>query len=279
MKAAYRVACAVAIAVCFVCAMSAQSPSTPNSATVKPLVLYDDFNGKRIDPTKWDDSMQSGEMREVVRELSPPYQGQGNNRRLHMYHQTYSWRGNDNGGEAGWIGLRFMNPSSIVETSFSIASNGATVSGCTSNPSTSSSVWAGFVGRFFNYGTQQDGAQDVEADIALNRDSTNPNAPMTVDIHYTTGDGMYSNYQTAGVVSLGETVKFHIKWDQPNHQFIFQVNNNPPVSMPYNIPDTSPPASPIKEFWVGQSTPHCTATPTGSAMMDVYFDNVYVNAQ
>lgn len=57
----------------------AQSPAKPNLATAKPLVLYDNFNGPRIDPAKWNDWMASANMREAVRELSPPYQGQGNN--------------------------------------------------------------------------------------------------------------------------------------------------------------------------------------------------------
>jgi hypothetical protein len=34
-------------------AQQLQSPNKPNLQAVKPLVLYDDFNGRRIDPAKW----------------------------------------------------------------------------------------------------------------------------------------------------------------------------------------------------------------------------------
>lgn len=46
-------------------------------------ILYDDFNGQKIDPAKWSDSSSTYWVREMVRELSPAYQGQGSSQTTH----------------------------------------------------------------------------------------------------------------------------------------------------------------------------------------------------
>lgn len=259
---------------CFVSGL-AQSRK-PISTSSGSLVLYDDFNGVRVDPQKWDDSSNLFGVREVVRELSPSYQCRGNNRRLRIFQQAYSWAGNDTGSSYGGVGLKFVNPAAVTEMSASIMVNSVAVSNCQSN-SDSSAVWAGIGGRFFNYGGQQDPNQDVEADINLIRDSWYATGPLRVQASYGTGDGIFQ-YQVLGSINPGTTVKLRVKWDQPNHQFIFQLNNDPPVPLVYGaLPDTYPPYYALKTLSVTQGTPHCTTTPTGSAMMDTYFDNVYVN--
>ena len=52
-----------------------------------------------------------------------------------------------------------------------------------------------------------------------------------------------------------------------------------PGASGYGIPDYSPPAVQVKALWVARGVPHCSAKPIPSAMMDAYFDNVFVNAQ
>jgi len=218
-------------------------------------------------------------MREVVRELSPSYQGQGNNRRLRIFQRAYSWTGNDAGSSYGWFGLKFANPAAISEISASLNVSNVAVSNCATNPSEPSAAWAGLSGHFFNYGGQQDPNQDVEAGISLFRDGWYSTGPLRVQASYGTGDGIFQ-YQILGSVLPGATAKLRVKWDQSNHQFIFQLNNEPPVAMAYGpLPDTFAPYYQLKSLSVTQGTPHCTATPPGSEMMDTYFDNVYVNPQ
>jgi hypothetical protein len=255
----------------------AQSPNNPNLTVVKPLVLYDNFNGPRIDPAKWDDWTSSQRMLEAVRQLSPSYQGEGNNGRLRMFQRAYSETYNDDGASYGWLGLQFTKPAFVTEIQFDMIVNNTTISACQSNPS-QGSTWSGFVGRFFNYGGLQGSDQDVEAGIVLNSDSTDAGAPLSVLAHTSSADGAVSNQQTLGFVPRGRTARLRVKWDQPNHQFVFQLNGDPVVSMAYGLADTNPPNSPIKAFWVGRATPNCTTTPLGSEMIDTYFDNVYVNA-
>jgi hypothetical protein len=254
----------------------AQSPTKASATVVQPLVLYDNFNGPQIDPAKWDDWANTFGMREAIRELSPPYQGQGNNGRLRIFEKSYSWTGNDDSVDYGWFGLRFTNPASVTEISASITVNSASISECQTNPSTGV-VRAGIHGRFFNYGGQQD--QDVGAEISLTRESSNPTGALRVDADYASMDGTASQYQTLGYVSPGQTAKLRMKWDQPNHQFVFQLNESPLVFMNYgSLPDTAPPFYALKVLQLVQGTPHCTTTPPANTVMDVYFDNLYVNA-
>jgi hypothetical protein len=257
-------------------ALLAQSPAGPNQTVVPPLVLYDDFNGPRIDPTKWNDWMGSVSMREVVREISPSYQGQGNNGRLRLFQRAYSERFSDTGATYGGLGLQFTNPTVIREVSFDIAVTTATVSGCQGNPSAGSTAWTGFVGRFFNSGSGN-GDDDVMGDIGLFRESTDlAGAPLRVQATLSSGAGYYDS-RTLGYVALGQTAKLHLKWDPVNHQFVFQLNRDPVVPIGYGFSDTNPAAVPFKEFYASRGVPNCTTTPLGSAVMDTYFDNVYVN--
>jgi hypothetical protein len=69
-----------------------------------------------------------------------------------------------------------------------------------------------------------------------------------------------------------------VKWDRPNHQFIFQLNRQPPFISPYTVSDTTPAEYAAK--WIGlvRALPACTPLqPT--AMIDAYFSDVFVNAQ
>ena len=125
---------------CFISVL-AQTPK-PTSTSSSSLVLYDDFNGVGINPAKWDDWSNTSGMRELVRELSPSYQGEGNNRRLRVFQQSYSWTGNDAGSSYGWFGLRFTNPAAVREISASITVSNVKVSNCQTNTDPSA-VWAG----------------------------------------------------------------------------------------------------------------------------------------
>jgi hypothetical protein len=247
------------------------------------LTLYDNFNGRWIDPAKWDDWTQSPGMFEAVRELSPPYHGEDNNRRLRnrrlrIFQRAYSETVNDYDASYGWLGLQVPFNAiamSIVDTSFTVSVNSVTLSGCQSNPDSHSVAWAGFVGRYFNYSGFSD-AQDVEAGIDLYRDMTDAGTQLSVRVHVSSGDGFVNNYQIIGYVSLGQTAKLRVRWDRPNQQFLFQLNTHPVVSLKYDASDIFLPVNTLKAFWLGRGTPNCTTTPLGMAMMDAYFDNVYI---
>lgn len=262
---------------CFASALWAQSPKPNVVFAPAPLILYDDFNGQRIDPAKWSDSSSPYYVREMVRELSPAYQGQGNNRRLRMFDRAYSDTFNDSGGTNGWLALQFAHPTSVNEVSFTLAVNTATVSNCQSNPDVGTVTWAGFVGRFFNYGGYGDPNQDVTADLNL-YPASNASGPFYVVASVNSYDGVVQEAQVLGTVSLGQTAKLRLNWDQANSQFVFQWNSNPVVVIGYKV-HAFPAVTAIKELWVGHGVPECASAPLASATIDAYFDNVYVNAQ
>jgi hypothetical protein len=253
-------------------ALQAQSPNKPNAPVVNPLVLYDDFNGRWIDPTKWSDSMGSVNLLEIVRELSPSYQGEGNNRRLHLFERAYGLIGTE-GLDYGAEGLWFRR--SIKEVAFQVVVNKASTSGCQENPDTFA-AHAEFGGSFFNYG-----GVDVSATLSLIREGNDAQAPLKVQALYVAEDWSIWDYQILGYVPLGQTAKLRLKWDQANHQFIFQLNRDPEVILAYGsaIPDdTTPPNFQNAGIGIWQGTPRCPSTTPGGAVMDAYFDNVYVNA-
>ena len=85
------------------------------------------------------------------------------------------------------------------------------------------------------------------------------------------------SYQVLGSVSLGQEARLRLKWDQPNHRFIFQLNDDPEVSAPYTVFDTSPAVSPYKAIDLARVAPHCTAKNRPHTSMDASFNDVYIN--
>jgi len=274
------------LALLFVCFSSvilvpspAQSFNDSNQKVSRSLVLYDDFNGPTINPAKWSDfsRLNQGSM-EIVRELAPPYQGEGNNGRLHLMQHAYSWPWNDDGETYGYVGFSIANTAPIKEVSFTLAVNIATATQCQSDPKNFSSTWAGYSGRYFNYGDGSNPDEDVSANIQLQRDSTNPTGPLiAVAIVSAGGTQAFFSSQNLGTVKLGQTAKLRAQWDPPNKQFVFQMNSNPAVSIPYNVLEATDPHYLFKGISIGHGVANCTTQPTGSAMIDVYFDNVYIN--
>ena len=257
---------------------SGQPPRTSGNS----LMLYDDFRGPRIDPAKWSDFDAAQGDLDIAREVIPPSEGQSEarNGQLHLLEQSYSSPWDDNGEAYGYIALAFANPAPIKEVAFSLSARNSAVSQCQSNPGNESSAWAGFTGRMFNYGGGLDPDEDVSASIQLNRGSSNPTGALTVSATVSTGGPLaFWNLQQMGTIKPGHTAKLRVKWDQGNKQFLFQLDNDAPVAIPYTVDDSSAPYYQLKAIEVGHGVPDCTTQPTGSTMMDAYFDNVYIGVQ
>jgi len=84
-------------------------------------------------------------------------------------------------------------------------------------------------------------------------------------------------FEDFGPVQPGSTNTLSVRWDQPNHQFVFRVNNHATVSLKYTVPDGFPPGLADRSFFVFGSVPHCTTAPRPFASVDASFDSVYVN--
>ena len=90
-------------------------------------------------------------------------------------------------------------------------------------------------------------------------------------------NGTVLGYQVLGMVALKSTNTLFVQWDQPNHQFIFQLNNGAQVFESYSVSDTSPPFDAFKNIDLSRVVSDCTAAPRPYTLLDADFDNVYVN--
>jgi hypothetical protein len=253
-----------------------------SKATVAQLVLYDNFNSRRIDPARWDGSFLDPDARDVVREVTATPE-KDDDRRLHIKESTYSVTTDDSGASGSIFGLGFPVPNAITEVSFTVAVKDVTVIACGSNPGPVD-IGPEFRGRFFNTEsspTSQLG--DVEGGIGAYRNPTDTGSAIPVTFHYERCDDDFCGSRTTlgfgdlGSVQPGTTNRFHLKWDQPNHRFIFQLNNGPMVVSPYTVSDTSQPSFAFRAIDVARQVAHCTTTPRPFASIDAYFDNVRVN--
>lgn len=272
-----RVGLLVLLALCLSRPMAAQ------------LVLYDDFSSKHIDPTKWSGfQFFSPDQREAVRELvakpgASSSQQPGRGRRLHITERDYATTTDDFGGNGDGFGLEFANPTTITETSFTVTVNHAEAAACLSNPSLTVTD-AEFRGHFFNTETSPpDQVGDIQAVISLVRSPSDVGSALTVTgfvercADQFCGSTTVVDAHVLGYVQPGVSSTLRIKWDQPNHQFVFQLNHRPEVTSPYTFSDTTPAVFPFKVLQLSRVVAHCTTTPRAYTAIDALFGNVYVN--
>jgi hypothetical protein len=256
-------------------------------ATCKPgtaqTTLYDNFDNTLINPNNWFGLEQyDPDMRESKREITPTPRVTGD-RRLHLLQRGYSATTDNVGATGGALGLLFTAPNNVTATSFTVVVAKEQVVGCAAN-STVGAVSAGFEGAFFNPSSAPIGATgDVKANIVIVRTTTNTGKSLNAGASYyqcndstcSTSTPLFS--QGLGTVLPGSTNTLTLTWDQANHQFIFQLNGNAPVTSTYTVGDGFPPGYAAKYLTVERLVPHCASTPRPSALVEAYFDNVYVN--
>jgi len=119
--------------------------------------------------------------------------------------------------------------------------------------------------------------------IGISRTPTDVGGALTVAGFYTRCNDQFCGNQTSldyrvlGYVQPDAVSTLRIKWDRPNHQFIFQLNSQSEVAAPYTVSDTTPAVFPNKIIDVGRVVPHCTTTPRPFTSIDASVSNVYVN--
>jgi hypothetical protein len=246
------------------------------------LSLYDNFKSASINPSKWAGAGPDPDVLDAVRQLA----GEEEERRLHLSQRAYSATTDDFGASGGVFGLFFPVPGAVTEVFFDVAIKSAVAVGCNSNPNGQIVTGAELRGRYFNTEsspTSQLG--DVEAVIGANRNATDTGPAMEVIGFYQRCDDANCSARTTlgfdrlGFIQPGTVARLHIKWDQPNHQFVFQLNNGPLVFSPYTVSDTAQPFfGPFRSLDLARVVPHCTTTPRPFASIDAFFDNVCVNA-
>jgi len=255
-----------------------------SEAAVAQLVLYDNFNSQHLDPDKWIGERSSPEGSDANRrEVTVGVVGAQQNRRLRILETLYTINTDDNGDGPNGFGLGFAEPTEITAVSFTLTVDKEFTVGCVDNPDFGFAL-AGFFGDYFNpTGALVGASGDIVASIGVSRFWTEPANTLDVTGSISRCDDpkcdnqaiLYS--QELGQIQLGSTNTLSAAWDRPNHQFVFQLNNNPVVDLAYSVPDRFPPGLPDKSFFVYGDVPHCTATPRPTVSIDALFGNVYVN--
>jgi len=235
------------------------------------LKLYDDFDHKFINPSKWAYALcfsTKGLEMECVREIR--------DEQLHLTHRHFGVQANDGGQQNGSALVGFANAQNIkaIRTDVTVRSNLEVA--CAANPSYGSNT--GLWGTFFNAGSG-DPNDDVGAALNLKRVASDPPGQLNV-VGQTFHAGIYSLYTSLGWIAIGTPVIITLTWDRANHQFVISLTNKIThvttiATMPYTFGDTTPVAGPAKVMEAGGFASDC-ATNATSLYVDAVFANVYI---
>ena len=264
---------------------------------LEPMVLYDNFNAKRIDPAKWFGTEVGGGY-EAVRE--------GRDHRLHLASRVYanrlfrpSWIGRRRLVAPNLDGLRLnaLTSSAVTALEATVRVKKVEVTECPI-PTILDGVsftgvtraQAGLFGFFFNTATPTPGSaeNDVFAGIAIVRQAPSPDPQKVLRVQAfvsrcadkTCVGGTSLDFQDMGPIKRGKKARLRIEWDQANHRFIFQRDGEPEVFSPYTVSDTAPSGSQVKFLGTANTVPFCrlqAGRPRPASFIDAFFDDVLVN--
>ena len=236
------------------------------------LKLYDDFDSRFINPSKWPYAFcfsGSGVELECVREIRDEH--------LHLAHRGFGLTNTNSGVQNGGAVVGFANSETIKTIRTDLVVRSVVEVACAANPGYGGG--AGIWGTFFNTGTGNPN-DDAGASLGLTRFASDPPGQLNVHGQTFTSAG-YSPYFSLGTVTIGTPVTITLSWDQPNHQFLISYTNNlthvtTKGTMPYAVPDTTPGSGGAAKILGVSGVPsNCTANST-SVYSDALFGNVYI---
>jgi hypothetical protein len=250
------------------------------------LLLYDDFEQRRIDPEKWHGGEISVGASAPNAESSRRIAGGQLRLRLTSYGEITSDVGSP--ADFGVLRLRINNPGPVTAIQADVTVTRAVAEGCPANP-LDSRVRAQLSGVFFNDGSSSgpgDQTGDIRVSIEKRRDSfgadtiralvtrcIDPECDNTENLRARTFDTVWS---------LGVPDTLGLEWDPNNDRFIFSANPGTPNEetevLAYNVSDDNPPINDFKQLRLVNSIANCTATRTRGSMTAL-FDNVMLNAE
>jgi hypothetical protein len=235
--------------------------------------LYDDFNGKWLDPAKWLPATPQcwGNVLECVREIR--------NNKLRLEARNFGARDSDSGIQWNESEVYFTTPTLVRSITADVTAS-FSGTGCSTNSTDYTHAQVQIYGTFFNTGSGNP-SDDISASLIIWIDSTNPTTQQL---------SVYWGYVWPGAATdtplttypVGKELTAILNWDKDNHQFIAttQVKGEPEtaerVVIPYPFPDTTPPANPVKSLQAAQHTLNCTNAPT-YGQVEATFDNVIIN--
>ena len=233
------------------------------------LTLYDDFDHQYINPALWNTVCGTSELsQECVIEIQDEH--------LRLARRVTGDPGSNTGWQYGQATAFFFNPVPIKGITADMVVRRIDEQPCAANPSFGSH--GDIIARFFNAGNGTESG-DVGASVSIGRAASDPKGQLTVFAGYFQ-PGDYSHDLWLGTVSVGTPVTVSVKWDQPNHRFLYSWTNkttNVTTSgvQPYPFSDTTPAADPEKHLDVEVFPSNCTATQTWQ-YGETLFSNVHI---
>ncbi len=233
------------------------------------LRLYDSFDNRFLDPSKWLAQWQcGGTVMECVREIQED--------QLRLRVRAYGATDSNVGTQFGGSGLT-LTSSSVTDIATDLTVRRSTADACSTNPGLVGHAQVAIFGSFFNGGgnTPDD---DVQASLQLDRYSSDSPGVVLVG-GFLKYQGQFFDHVDLGPVNVGEHVRVELLWDQPNHRFVIRLFR--PASgtfaeqvMPYAISDTTAAVSPFRNINANVYPANCVGTRTSSEL-EVLFNDVF----
>jgi hypothetical protein len=244
-----------------------------SAAQTQTPTLYDDFNQRFLNPSKWNTNnacfTTNGLEQECVREIQV---GQ-----LRLAHRNFGNRDTDQGNQFGLANVFFAHPARIKSITTEMTVIRTAESPCPANPDFGGA--AQIDATFFNTGSGNPN-DDVAGHLAFGHNTTTPAGQSFVFGSISQGNNYFSD-TPLGNVPIGTPVSSTLTWDQPNHQFVVSWTNlvtnvKTQSTMPYSFADTTPATNPSKDLTVNTFPANCTAK-AAWVYVEATFDNVYIN--
>jgi hypothetical protein len=236
---------------------------------LEPLSVYEDWSGGFVRSDRWLGGQGFGGQ-EARREVGGS--------RLTMRFRHEGSTATNTGSIRSNLFLNAANSTAInqIEATFMVAN--LSVTNCAANNSPFMTVARPAqldIARFNDgSGSSGDRTGDYFAGVQAIRDgsSTDPEGVLRVQgfINRCSNADCSSftnviNQFLASTVSVGQNFTLRLIWDQPNHQFLFGLDNSSAVSMPYAASDATGAIVPFVELLVNHWTANCTA---GAVVID-----------
>jgi len=225
---------------------------------------YEDWQGGVIRSDRWQGGEDFG-LQEVDREVTA-----GNLQlRARLQGTAASNAGSTNAAQF----LNVTNPAAVkgIEASFTVTNLGMNVCAANNAGLVTRSRPARLLMEKFNDGTQSVAGNRVGDYLAIvevfrNGSSTDPAGVLRVAGQLIRCEDATCGTSTTvaldtleGTVTVGQPFTLRLKWDQPNHQFLFGLDGSVDVALPYSANDAAPANSQFVNMHMRQDAANCTA--------------------
>ena len=241
-------------------------------AALEPFGVYEDWTQGFIRSDRWLGGQDFGGQ-EVRRVVAP-----GN--KLLLRYRSEGSPASDTGSTTSSQFLSAINQTQVNEIEATFTVNNLSMITCAANNSGAATRArpARLLMQKFNDGTQSvpgNSIGDYIAGAQAQRDgsSTDPAGVLKVlgFVNRCTNASCFTSTTVISktlttTVSVGQSFTLRLKWDQPNHQFLFGLDSSADVALSYGAASDSTPANrPFVDTQVNHTTANCTA---GAVVID-----------